>query len=113
MRQERSVARDTQIEPSEQVAFYDAGLGSASDSGHFAIGWMRWLYNLASMATGIFRDEFVVVLRRNRRHLIATCFVEFNGKPVASVKKGFKTAVGLAQLLGRVTPHTLRHAAAT
>lgn len=34
-------------------------------------------------------------------------------KPVASVKKGFKSAVGLARLTGRVTPHTLRHTAAT
>jgi len=47
------------------------------------------------------------------RKLIAECFVEFNGKPVASVKKGFKTAVGLARLQGKVTPHTLRHTAAT
>jgi integrase len=39
--------------------------------------------------------------------------VEFNGKPVASVKKGFRRAVGLAGLPGRVTPHTLRHTAAT
>jgi integrase len=53
-------------------------------------------------------------LRRWRnRKLIATCFVEFNGKPVASVKKGFKSAVGLAGLPGKVTPHTLRHTAAT
>jgi Phage integrase family len=29
------------------------------------------------------------------------------------VKKGFKTAVGLAHLPGKVTPHTLRHTAAT
>ena len=41
------------------------------------------------------------------RKLIATCFVEFNGKLVASAKKGFKTAVGLARL------HPLRHTAAT
>jgi integrase len=47
------------------------------------------------------------------RKLIVTCFVEFNGKPVASVKRGFRTAVGLAKLQGRVTPHTLRHTAAT
>jgi integrase len=47
------------------------------------------------------------------RKLIASCFVEFNGKPVSSVKRGFKTAVGLAGLSGRVTPHTLRHTAAT
>src|SRR5690349_15381175 len=53
-------------------------------------------------------------LRRwNDRKLIATCFVEFNGKPVASVKKGFKTAVELAGLPGKVTPHVLRHTAAT
>jgi integrase len=45
--------------------------------------------------------------------LTGTCFVEFNGKPVASVKKGFKTAVGLAGLRDKVTPHTLRHTAAT
>jgi integrase len=40
-------------------------------------------------------------------------WAEFNGKPVGSVKKGFKTAVGLARLPGKVTPHTLRHTAAT
>jgi integrase len=48
-----------------------------------------------------------------RLKLIADCFVEFNGKPVASVKKGFKRAVGFAELTGKVTPHTLRHTAAT
>ena len=47
------VGPDTKVEPSEQIAFYDAGLGSASDGGHFRIGWMRWQYNLASMATGL------------------------------------------------------------
>jgi Uncharacterized alpha/beta hydrolase domain (DUF2235) len=47
------VGPDTKIEPSEQVPFYDPGLGSASDGGHFKVGWMRWLYNLASMATGL------------------------------------------------------------
>jgi integrase len=53
-------------------------------------------------------------MRRWRdRKLLATCFVEFNGKPVRSVKRGFKTAVGLASLPGKVTPHTLRHTAAT
>ena len=51
--------------------------------------------------------------RWKARKLMATCFVEFNGKPVASVKKGFRRAVGLAGLAGKVTPHTLRHTAAT
>jgi uncharacterized protein (DUF2235 family) len=44
---------DSKVDPSEQVAFYDPGLGSASDGGHLKIGWMRWIYNLLSMATGL------------------------------------------------------------
>jgi integrase len=53
-------------------------------------------------------------LRRwKTRKLIAACFVEFNGKPVSSVKTGFRSAVRLAGLPGKVTPHTLRHTAAT
>jgi integrase len=42
--------------------------------------------------------------RWKERKLMATCFVEFNGKPVSSVKKGFQSAVRLAGLPGRVTP---------
>jgi integrase len=40
-------------------------------------------------------------------------FVEWQGQPVKSVKTAFKTAVRLAKLPGGVTPHTLRHTAAT
>lgn len=43
-------------------------------------------------------------------------FVEFNGKPVQSVKKAFRTVVkeaGIDLTVGQVTPHTLRHTAAT
>jgi integrase len=39
-------------------------------------------------------------------------FVEWHGKPVASVKTGFASAVRIAKLdvtVGNVTPHTLRH----
>ena len=58
--------------------------------------------------------RLLVHMRRwTSRRLIAACFVEFNGKPVASVKRGFQSAVRLAGLAGRVTPHTLRHTAAT
>lgn len=39
--------------------------------------------------------------------------VEFYGKPVLSVKTGFASAVKKAGLEGKVTPHTLRHTAAT
>ena len=58
--------------------------------------------------------RLIAHLRRwKERKLMATCFVEFNGKPVASVRKGFKSAVRLAGLTGKVMPHTLRHTAAT
>jgi len=43
-------------------------------------------------------------------------FIEWNGKPVASVKAGFASEVRLSGLdvsTGNVTPHTLRHTAAT
>jgi len=40
-------------------------------------------------------------------------FVEFNGKPVSSVKTAFKSAVQLAGIDSGVSPHTLRHTAAT
>jgi integrase len=55
----------------------------------------------------------LLVHMRLSRRLIAACFVEFNGKPIASVKRGFQSAVRLAGLAGKVTPHTLRHTAAT
>jgi hypothetical protein len=47
------VGPDTRIDPSEQVAFYDPGLGSAADGGHFKVGWLRTAYNVASMVTGL------------------------------------------------------------
>jgi hypothetical protein len=47
--------------------------------------------------------------RWSERRLIASHFVEFNGKPVASVKKGFGRAVRLAGQPGKVTPHTPPH----
>lgn len=48
-----------------------------------------------------------------RRGIVTSHFVEWHGAPVKSVKTGFDHAVKLAGLVGRVTPHTLRHTAAT
>ena len=51
-----------------------------------------------------------------RTDAIKSHFVEFNGAAVKSVKTGFRSAVRLARLStqsGKVTPHTLRHTAAT
>ncbi len=45
--------------------------------------------------------------------LEAKHFVEFNGRPVTSVKTAFKSAVRLAGLGPGISPHTLRHTAAT
>lgn len=50
--------------------------------------------------------------RWHRKGIAILRFVEWNGKPVKSVKTGFKTAVQLAGI-EHATPHTLRHTAAT
>jgi integrase len=62
-------------------------------------------------------DRLLAHLRRWARLGIAkSYFVEWNGRPVASVKTGFASGVRIAGLdvsAGNVTPHTLRHTAAT
>ena len=53
-------------------------------------------------------------LRRWKEKGIArSYFVEWSGQPIKSVKTAFQSAVRLAQLDGRITPHTLRHTTAT
>jgi integrase len=47
------------------------------------------------------------------KRLVSQRFVEWHGQPVQSIKTAFKTAVRLAKIPGTVTPHTLRHTAAT
>jgi hypothetical protein len=44
---------DSTIDPREQVTFYDPGLGSPADGGFMFGKAGRWLYNLASQATGL------------------------------------------------------------
>ena len=46
------VGPDSCINPSEQVAFYDPGLGSKADGGHLYGGLACWIYNKVSQATG-------------------------------------------------------------
>lgn len=47
-------APDTAIDPQEQLAFYDAGLGSRPPGGAlFVTRAYRWLHNVASQATGL------------------------------------------------------------
>lgn len=62
-------------------------------------------------------DRLLAHMKRWKdRKIIANHFVEWNGKGVASVKNGFARAVEIANLSteeGNITPHTLRHTAAT
>jgi integrase len=51
--------------------------------------------------------------RWHRKGIVKEHFVEWNGAPIASVKTALKTAVRLAKLPGKITPHTFRHTAAT
>lgn len=54
--------------------------------------------------------------RWDRTGIAKEHFVEYNDKPVQSVKKAFRTVVKLAGIdtsIENVTPHTLRHTAAT
>ncbi len=47
------VCSDTCIDPKEQVAFYDPGLGSRGEGGFLVSRIVRWIYKTASQATGL------------------------------------------------------------
>jgi hypothetical protein len=44
---------DSTVNPAEQLAFYDPGLGSQSDGGRIKIGFVRKLRNVLSQGTGL------------------------------------------------------------
>lgn len=59
-------------------------------------------------------DHLLAHMRRWKRANISTShFIEYKQTPIKEVNKGFGKAVELAGLEGTVTPHTLRHTAAT
>ncbi len=59
-------------------------------------------------------DRITAHVRRWRdKGAIAQYVVEWNGRPVKSVKTAWKQAVRLAGIEGSPTPHTLRHSAVT
>jgi integrase len=59
-------------------------------------------------------DRLLAHLQRWQRLGIAErALVEWNGKPVRSVRRAFAAAVKAAGLNDRITPHVLRHTAAT
>lgn len=47
------------------------------------------------------------------RMISQDCVVEWNGKPITSIKKGFRSARAATGLGPHVTPHIFRHTAAT
>jgi uncharacterized protein (DUF2235 family) len=47
------VGPDSTIDPARQLAFYDPGLGSQSDSGQIKFGFARKLRNVVSQGTGL------------------------------------------------------------
>ena len=48
----RDVAQTRSVDPGEQVAFYDPGLGSQADGGHIAGRLLRWVHNTVAQASG-------------------------------------------------------------
>jgi len=57
-------------------------------------------------------DRLLTHLRRWKRLGISKqAVIEWNGKPVRSVRKAFAAAVQAAGLDGKITPHILRHTA--
>jgi integrase len=59
-------------------------------------------------------ERLLAHLRRWKRLGIAKhAVVEWNGKPIASVRKSFEAAVSAAGIDRHITPHILRHTAAT
>src|SRR3974377_1630875 len=47
------VGPDSTIDPAQQLAFYDPGLGSQSDGGQIKVGLARKVRNLISQGTGL------------------------------------------------------------
>ncbi len=43
---------DSSVDPREQIAFYDPGLGSQADGGHLVGRLARWIHNIVAQATG-------------------------------------------------------------
>lgn len=58
-------------------------------------------------------DELRAVLAPAAEAATSPWVIEFGGAPVASIKSGFRAAVRRAKLSSDVTPHVLRHTAAT
>lgn len=62
-------------------------------------------------ATVPINANLMAALKEARAGAMTDHVIEWNGKPVASIKTGFNAAAAAAQLEG-VTPHVLRHTAA-
>lgn len=70
-------------------------------------------YEQTAAASSASRPLVSSLRRWVRRGVVKGYFVEWGGKPVQSIKVGFKRAIVLSGVKGKVAPHTLRHTAAT
>jgi hypothetical protein len=90
--------------------------GFSGSTGNFTIGLEKPFQSLARLmpAVSVFqRLGPPTLLPRIFKGIAKQHFVEFNGRPVKSVKTAFKKAISLSGLEGRISPHTLRPTAAT
>jgi integrase len=67
---------------------------------------------VARARTVTLNDDAMAALRLAEQTSVSGYIVEHNGKPLATVKKGFAAACERAKIEG-VTPHILRHTGAT
>jgi integrase len=57
-------------------------------------------------------DKDAELLRAYKAAALSDYVVEYNGKPIKSIKRGFKRSVERAQLPKETTPHVIRHSCA-
>lgn len=106
------VCPDTAIDPAEQVAFYDPGLGSKAAATGIKLSVWRWIYNVLSSATGLgytqnMIDCYAAILRvwepGDRIYLVGFSRGAYTVRCVAGVLTicGIPTRLGPDQALKR------------
>lgn len=104
--QHRSTQRKTPTTPDDEVAL-------TADIIELARYGYRWITALLRRAGWTVNNKRVDLRRWHHLEIAKTHFVEWNGKPVASVKTAFSRAVNAAGLAGGACCILSRHTAAT
>ena len=122
-REEADALRGGSVMPHVRL-FIEVGLGTGARAG--AILSLRWEMvsdRSIRFSTGLrqksratvvpVNDTLREALERAREGAMTDYVIEWAGKPVKSIKRGFREAVKRAGLGSEVTPHVLRHTAAS